>query len=88
MAKKGTVHIKTMQSNNKANIIQGKGTSLVTYTVYSEMCYLHLAHPWGAVGSHSAAPGDQLQILSQYLGQEYWLEIDLYICFDGGNRST
>ncbi len=39
--------------------------------------------------SHSAAPRDQLQILSQYLSQEYWLETDLCTCFDGGgNRST
>ncbi len=36
---------------------------------------------WGTVGSHSAAPGDQLQILSQHLGQEYWLEIDLMYLF-------
>ncbi len=47
----------------------GKSTLLVTYTAYNEMCSLHLIHPWGAVGSHSTAPGDQLQILSQYLGQ-------------------
>ncbi len=40
------------------------------------MCSLHLTLPWGTVGSHSAEPRDQLQILSQYLGQEYWLAID------------
>ncbi len=28
------------------------------------MCSLHLTHPWGAVGSHSAAPRDRLQILA------------------------
>ncbi len=66
-----------------------KGTLLVTYTVYSEMCGLHLTYPWGAVGSHSPAPRDQLQIVSQYLCQGYWLEIHLYTCFDRGrNRST
>lgn len=27
-----------------------------------EICSLHLIHPWGAEGSHCAAPGDQLQL--------------------------
>ncbi len=52
------------------------------------MCSLLLTHPWGAVGSRSAAPRDQLQILSQYLGQGYWMEIDLYTCFDGGGNCS
>ncbi len=41
------------------------------------MCSLHYIHTWGAVGSHSTASGDQLQILSQYLGQGFWLKIDV-----------
>ncbi len=45
--------------------------------MYSEICSLHLTHPWGAVGSHGAAPGDQLQTLSQFIGQGFWLEINL-----------
>ncbi len=43
--------------------------------MYSKMCSLDLTHPRGAVGS--PAPRDRLQILSQYLGQGYWLEINL-----------
>ncbi len=53
------------------------GTLLVPYAVYSEIWSLHLIHLWGAVGSHSEAPGEQLQIFSLHLGQGYWLEIDL-----------
>ncbi len=32
--------------------------------MYSEICFLHLTRPWGAVGSHIAALRDQLQVLS------------------------
>ncbi len=32
-----------------------------SHIVYSEMCSLYLTRPWGAVSSHSAVPGDQLQ---------------------------
>ncbi len=47
-------------------LYQGEGTCtlLVTYTAYSEIWSLHLTHPWGAVGSHSTAPWDSLQILA------------------------
>ncbi len=55
--------------------------------MYSEICSMHLTHPWGAVGSHSTAPGDQLQILSQYLGQGYWLEIDTIHVLTVGKRA-
>ncbi len=69
--------------------VKGKGTLLVTYTVYSEIWSLHLTRPWGAVGSHSAAPGDQLQILSQYLSQGCWLEINLtYMFWQWGGTRT
>ncbi len=47
---------------------KGKGTLQVTYTVYSEIWSLHLTHPGGTVGSHSTTLGDQLQIVSQFLG--------------------
>ncbi len=46
------------------------------------MCSLHLTHPWRAVGS--AAPGDQLQILSQYFSQGYWTVFWWWM----GNQST
>ncbi len=65
------------------------GSLLVIYTAYSKIWSLPLSHSWEAVGSHRAAPGDQPQILSQYLGQGYRLEIDLTSYFDcGGNWST
>ncbi len=56
---------------------KGKGTLLVRLTAYCEICSVHLTHPWGAVGSHSAAPGDQLQFLSQCLSQGHWLKIKI-----------
>ncbi len=65
-----------------------KSILFVTYTVCSEMCFLHLNHPWGSLGIHSTAPGDQLKILSQYLGQGYWLEIGLYMFSMAGEIHT
>ncbi len=53
----GCLHIEVFQA------CKGKGTLLVTYAAYSEVCSLHLTNPSGAVGSYSAEPGDQLQML-------------------------
>ncbi len=62
---------------------------MVTDTVYSEMCSLYLTRPWGAAGSHSAVPGDQLQILSLFFGLGCWLETELtYVFYGGGRWST
>ncbi len=73
------------QNEDLLQAFKDKGTLLVTYTAYSEMCSLHLSQR-GAVGSHSAAPGDWLQILS--LGQGDWLETYMHVLMVGETGPT
>ncbi len=54
----------------------------ITRTAHSEIWLLHLTRPWGAVDSHSAVPGDWLQILASTKHDRP------NTLFGGGNQST